>query len=605
MPRRVLVCVTLLASLSGVSPLLAVDYFWQNPVGGAFDEFSNWLPNSPPGIQGPGGPLDTVNFDLGVAPSSRYIVSDFAGESDQLLVHNDSVQFSIFLDYALLSAGGTDPSFIVGAANGDTADVIVSGAAVSVLETEVTRIANVAGSTGSITAAGLQWTGGNLRVGHAGSGTLTIEDDATISASNASLGHLTGSTGRAVVQDGGNWTTSGNLLVGREGDGSMTITTGGSVRSSDASIGSEASGEGTVSVSNPHSTWTIDNTLTIGGVGDGSLTIGTGGSVSNMNAVVGNLPASDGVVSVLDGDWATTGRLTIGGATVGGVSGGSGLMRIDGDVTVGEEIVISPNGTLELQGGLLTAEVVTLEGTGRFNWTNGIYFARQFNGDLVNEGGSLVPEDQAVVNGNYTHEAGSRLSISVLGEAANNVYTSLGVTGTASLGGDLVLSGATLYEPGADEVYTVLQASDLIGSFNNVVSGERIKNRLGTFVVYYGPGSPFTPDHVVLTDFQPFSPADFDNDGDVDGDDLAQWKGDFGVNGLSSADDDGDSDGHDFLAWQQQLGGGVPAAIASATVPEPASWVIALLLPMAIGRGGSVFKLIAVCTRIRRKVNFP
>jgi uncharacterized protein YkwD len=60
--------------------------------------------------------------------------------------------------------------------------------------------------------------------------------------------------------------------------------------------------------------------------------------------------------------------------------------------------------------------------------------------------------------------------------------------------------------------------------------------------------------------------ADFDNDGEVDAADLAQWRGDFGLNGDSDADDDDDSDGADFLVWQRQLGLGASAA----TVPEPA-----------------------------------
>jgi hypothetical protein len=47
-------------------------------------------------------------------------------------------------------------------------------------------------------------------------------------------------------------------------------------------------------------------------------------------------------------------------------------------------------------------------------------------------------------------------------------------------------------------------------------------------------------------------PGDFDDDGDVDEDDLSQWKGDFGQNGNS--DGDGDSDGNDFAIWQQNLG---------------------------------------------------
>jgi hypothetical protein len=60
-------------------------------------------------------------------------------------------------------------------------------------------------------------------------------------------------------------------------------------------------------------------------------------------------------------------------------------------------------------------------------------------------------------------------------------------------------------------------------------------------------------------------PGDFDENLIVNGADLAQWRGDFGINGDSDADDDGDSDGADFLIWQQNLGAGG----AVAAVPEP------------------------------------
>jgi hypothetical protein len=63
--------------------------------------------------------------------------------------------------------------------------------------------------------------------------------------------------------------------------------------------------------------------------------------------------------------------------------------------------------------------------------------------------------------------------------------------------------------------------------------------------------------------------ADFNGDGHVDGDDLAQWNDDFGVNPESDADGDGDSDGEDFLQWQRQLGGTL-ATTTTLAVPEPA-----------------------------------
>jgi hypothetical protein len=69
--------------------------------------------------------------------------------------------------------------------------------------------------------------------------------------------------------------------------------------------------------------------------------------------------------------------------------------------------------------------------------------------------------------------------------------------------------------------------------------------------------------------------ADFDEDGDVDGDDLTRWKAGFGTSGAAThmqgdADGDADVDGGDFLIWQRQLGIAMSAA-AQSPVPEPAT----------------------------------
>lgn len=73
-----------------------------------------------------------------------------------------------------------------------------------------------------------------------------------------------------------------------------------------------------------------------------------------------------------------------------------------------------------------------------------------------------------------------------------------------------------------------------------------------------------------------FLPGDFDNDEDVDGMDLTQWEGDFGINGDSDADNDGDSDGSDFLIWQRNYTGPAALAVGSA-IPEPASGVLLVM----------------------------
>ncbi|QEG33634.1 hypothetical protein [Bythopirellula goksoeyrii] len=77
--------------------------------------------------------------------------------------------------------------------------------------------------------------------------------------------------------------------------------------------------------------------------------------------------------------------------------------------------------------------------------------------------------------------------------------------------------------------------------------------------------------------------ADFENDGDVDSNDLTIWQGAYGTNSSGDANGDGDSDGRDFLAWQRQFTGSGGTAFSQTTiVPEPGSFVLLLGLAMAI-----------------------
>jgi hypothetical protein len=79
------------------------------------------------------------------------------------------------------------------------------------------------------------------------------------------------------------------------------------------------------------------------------------------------------------------------------------------------------------------------------------------------------------------------------------------------------------------------------------------------------------------------NPADFDDDGDVDGDDFVAWRGGFGLlnatRSQGDADGDLDVDGNDFLVWQRALGSGT-ASTPAVSVPEPLS-----LLPMVVAVG--------------------
>ncbi|WP_428303707.1 glycoside hydrolase family 76 protein [Lacipirellula sp.] len=83
-------------------------------------------------------------------------------------------------------------------------------------------------------------------------------------------------------------------------------------------------------------------------------------------------------------------------------------------------------------------------------------------------------------------------------------------------------------------------------------------------------------------------PGDFNADGVVDADDLARWKGGFGLTGSAllsqgDADRDRDVDGADFLIWQRHFGEQTLVSTAFTTVPEPHSLALIGLAIVAAG----------------------
>jgi hypothetical protein len=80
-----------------------------------------------------------------------------------------------------------------------------------------------------------------------------------------------------------------------------------------------------------------------------------------------------------------------------------------------------------------------------------------------------------------------------------------------------------------------------------------------------------------------FSPADFDEDGFVDADDLAAWQAAYGSTDAGDTNNDGVSDGADFLIWQQEFTGAAPPISA---VPEPATLGVGLAGALSVALVG-------------------
>lgn len=88
-----------------------------------------------------------------------------------------------------------------------------------------------------------------------------------------------------------------------------------------------------------------------------------------------------------------------------------------------------------------------------------------------------------------------------------------------------------------------------------------------------------------------FADSDFDEDGNVDGVDLAAWESGFGLTGSATksqgdATGEGNVAGDDFLIWQRENGSSLNLTQSAANVPEPAALAL-IAMAWAVWAGGA------------------
>ncbi len=261
-------------------------------------------------------------------------------------------------------------------------------------------------------------------------------------------------------------------------------------------------------------------------------------------------------------------------------AGGSGVVNHSGGVVLVNHLHLGgaagASGVYNLSGGgVLRVNTITKgENTGALNVTGGVLSADQVLFDLVNQGGVIAPGDSpgnTHVTGDLTMQSGS-IEIELAGTAEGQ-FDTITLDGQLFAGGTLDVNLLS-FNPAMGHSFDIFEFASASGSFTldlpALDSGLawNTSNLLTTGVlsVISAAGDP----------------ADFNNDGVVDGDDLDEWSQNFGAtsqpnNSTGDADGDGDVDGGDFLAWQRELGDATNAAVASASVPEPASWLLGLV----------------------------
>jgi T5SS/PEP-CTERM-associated repeat protein len=224
-------------------------------------------------------------------------------------------------DGALVSCSSTTtalPGFAIAAGPG-TSTVLITGAKTTLLDS------------------------GQFIVGGLGSGALTISAGAVVDVSlpagqsipaaviAADAGATASSVG--VSGTGSAWAITGELLVGHAADGLLSITAGGQVSASTVLVSDEPGGNGTINVNGTGSALTA-GTLSLGVNGNkaATLTIAAGGNVTvaGTASIYGNATISDG--SLTAGALVDLGKIALTGGTLtclGGMSG-NGTLSLGG-----------------------------------------------------------------------------------------------------------------------------------------------------------------------------------------------------------------------------------------------------------------------------------
>jgi outer membrane autotransporter protein len=246
-----------------------------------------------------------------------------------------------------LDIGGADAT---GATTGGTVNMTGAALAIGQLQNS-TGILNITGtSTFNFT--------GVLQDGLAGSGTISLQQGASLSTASMVLGIAATGNGSLLVGQGASLKLSSNLTVGGAGTGSLTLNQGGMATVSGALAVGQASGStGTVTIdgSNGQSKLTVTGALGVGQAGTGTVKVANGGELdSNTYTTVGGgagtanltvtdagskfvsnganfLVAQNGMVSVANGAALTASALTVSnggqvtvdgaGTTLGGANG--------------------------------------------------------------------------------------------------------------------------------------------------------------------------------------------------------------------------------------------------------------------------------------------
>jgi hypothetical protein len=274
----------------------------------------------------------------------------------------------------------------------------------------------------------------------------------------------------------------------------------------------------------------------------GGLRITNGGNLPNVASVIGN-PMETGAIAIGvagHGDLVVLGGGAISGASLS-LAGAAGSSMTLGDAS-GLAATVAVSGAADL---LRTTTLI---------------------GPNVNFGAA----------GTLTFTSASTLIADI---RHPTIHSPLKASGAAALSGTFkpMFTGVT---PAPGNAWNIIDAASITGAFTLDASAAPALPAGQAYQLSQADGGANGKLLRLSVVEMTFLPADFDEDLDVDGDDLARWRTNFGAAGSAThmqgdANADGDVDGADYLVWQQQFHGNPAAARAAAQIPEPTTQLAA------------------------------
>ncbi len=372
----------------------------------------------------------------------KYGTVDVDTDTDQILVGaTSSTGFLTVSTGGRIGDGTIDPNLIIGDGGAGTLMIEDNGVAnLGYLSIGQTAQKSTGSATVSGPNASLNTISGIL-VGRVGTGTLNVQNSGTVTSAGAStLGVSLGANGTVNVSGiGSTFNQVGALVVADLGNAALNVQSAGVLNTSSAvTIGKSSTGVGTGIVTGTDSIWTMASTLQIGVDGLGNFAVTSGGRASTVGAVqmsVNALSKSNAIITGAGARWSTgamtvgnlgsanltvsdgavidtNGNATIaaGAAAVGNVivrgadskwsvagalniaSLGTATMTVENDASVSTTGALtigdppgSQLGTLNFNGGTISAGGFTRTGASQFNWTNGTLL---LTGGTLNNGGA-------------------------------------------------------------------------------------------------------------------------------------------------------------------------------------------------------------------------